>query len=516
MHAAVPTPTPVPQSQLPDSRRWWALCVIGLAQLMILLDSTIVNVALPSMQTQLGMADGDRPWVVTSYTVAFGGLLLLAGRIADHAGHKRVFVAGLLGFAVASAAAGVAPTAQVLFSARAVQGAFAALLAASALALVATTFTDPRERRKAVAVFGALGGAGGSLGVVLGGLLTQWAGWRWCLLVNVPIALLALAGSIWTPRDRARRPSGRVDVAGAVLGCGGLTSVVYGCSRAEALGWTSPYVLGALVGGMALLVAFAWWQTRAATPLLPPRLLRDRRRVAALLAGGALMMGQLCVALFLTYYLQTVLSWSAVASGLGFLPISIVTTTTATQLGTRLLPRFGPRVMMTAGLSLAACGLFQFTLLTPESSYAANVLPALVTFSVGNGASFLAIMTSATANVPAHDSGIASASVNSAQQVGGSIGSAAFNTVAASAAAAFHGGTRAAAVHGFTTAIRVPLAALALAALATAVLAGAGAPGRTSPAIRTNRRSLHTSPNTSPAREPHHVSAGTRSQGPTA
>ncbi|MFE1954328.1 MFS transporter [Streptomyces sp. NPDC059524] len=463
---------PAPIAPTPHPRRWWALSVLGLAQLMILLDSTIVNVALPSLQTELGMSDGDRPWVVTSYTVAFGGLLLLAGRIADHVGRKRVFAIGLGGFALASAAAGLAPTAQALFAARAVQGAFAALLAASALALVATTFTDPRERRRAIALFGALGGAGASLGVVLGGFLTQWFGWRWCLLVNVPIALAALLGTVWTPPDHTRRLTGRIDIAGAVLGCGGLTALVHGCSQAEAHGWTGPTVLGSLIGGTVMLGVFAWWQTRASTPLLPPRLMKDRRRVASLLAGAALMAGQLSVALYLTYYLQTVLDWSAVASGLGFLPISLVTTGTATQLGTRLLPRFGPRVMMTAGLVISACGLFQLTLLTPDSTYAGNVLPALVTFSVGNGGSFLAIMTGVTSDVPEQDSGIASAAVNSAQQVGGSIGSAVFNTVAASVAAAAMGGARAAALEGFTLAIWCPLAALLLAAVATAALAG--------------------------------------------
>ncbi|MFE4015986.1 MFS transporter [Streptomyces sp. NPDC059101] len=216
--SARPTSPPrVPAQQPPPlahARRWWALCVLGLAQLMILLDSTIVSVAMPSLQTELGMAGGDRPWVVTSYTVAFGGLLLLAGRIADHAGRTRVFVSGLVGFAVASAAAGAAPTAQALFAARAVQGTFAALLAASALALVATSFPDPAERRRAIAVFGALGGAGASLGVVLGGVLTQGFGWRWCLLVNVPIALVALLGAAWMPRDRSPRVDGRIDVSG--------------------------------------------------------------------------------------------------------------------------------------------------------------------------------------------------------------------------------------------------------------------------------------------------------------
>ncbi|MFJ6015849.1 MFS transporter [Streptomyces sp. NPDC092952] len=472
-----PHRSPFPPQQ-PYPKRWWALCVLGLAQLMILLDSTIVNVALPSLQTELDMSDGDRPWVVTAYTVAFGGLLLLAGRLADHLGHRRVFAAGLIGFAIASAAAGLAPTAQTLFAARAVQGAFAALLAASALALVATTFTDPGERRRAIAVFGALGGAGASLGVVLGGVLTQWLGWRWCLLVNVPIALAALPGAGWIPADRVRRAGGRIDIAGAVLGCGGLTALVLGCSRAEADGWRSLPVLGTLVGGTLLLTAFAFWQTRATAPLLPPRLMKDRRRVASLVAGGALMTGQLSVSLFLTYYLQTVLGWSALASGLGFLPISLVTTATATQLGTRLLPRLGPRVMMTAGLCLAAAGLLQLALLTPDSGYAADVVPALVTFSVGNGGSFLAIMTGATSGVTAQDAGIASASVNSAQQIGGSIGSAVFNTVAASAAAAFAGSGRAATLHGFTTAMWCPLAALLLAAAVTAGLAGGSHPRR--------------------------------------
>ncbi|MFF9479577.1 MFS transporter [Streptomyces sp. NPDC014733] len=463
------SPLPAAEPSAPHPRRWWALCVLGFAQLMILLDSTIVSVAMPSLQSELHMADGDRPWVVTSYTVAFGGLLLLAGRIADHAGRGRVFVSGLIGFAVASAAAGAAPTAQVLFAARAVQGVFAALLAASALALVSTTFPDPAERRRALAVFGALGGAGASLGVVLGGVLTQWYGWRWCLLVNVPIALAALLGTVWMPRDRSPRAAGRIDVAGAVLGCGGLTALVFGCSRAEAAGWTSPSVLGAL-GGAARVCHRANAASSAAPPLLPPALVRDRGRSSALLAGGALMAAQLSVSLFLTYYLQTVLGWSALAAGLGFLPISLVTTATATQLGTRLLPRLGARVMMTAGLSLAACGLFQLTLLGPVSSYPAQVLPALSTFSVGLGGSFLAIMNGATTGVPPQDSGIASATVNSVQQVGGSIGSAVFNTVAAGAAAAFPGTARAATLHGFTTAVRYPLAVLLLAAVATATL----------------------------------------------
>ncbi|MYW69786.1 MFS transporter [Streptomyces sp. SID8379] len=460
------------ESQPPaHPRRWWGLAVLGLAQLMILLDGTIVNVALPSLQRDLGMADGDRPWVITSYTLAFGGLLLLAGRIADLVGRRRVFLAGLAGFAVASGAGGLAPTAGALFAARAFQGVFAALLAASALALITTTFSDPRERRRAIAVFGALGGTGGALGVTLGGVLTDGLGWRWCLYVNVPIALAALAGSVLMPPDTAPHRRGRLDLPGAILACGGLTALVYAFSAAKRYGWGAAPVLGPLAGGAVLLALFAVRQRRAAEPLLPPRLLRDRARVAALFAGGCLMAAQLSVSLFLTFHLQTVLGWSAARTGLGFLPLSVITTLTATQLGTRLLPRLGARVMMTAGLCIAALGLLRLSLITPDDGYATGVLPALAFFGIGMGTTFLALMTTATAQLPAEDAGIASAALNSAQQVGGSIGSAVFNTAAASAAAGFDGTSRAATLHGFATAAHWPLAGLLIAAVGTGLAA---------------------------------------------
>ncbi|MFJ9174831.1 MFS transporter [Streptomyces sp. NPDC102360] len=452
-------------------RRWWGLAVLGLAQLMILLDATIVNVALPSMQRDLGMSDAARPWAITSYTLAFGGLLLLAGRIADLVGRKRVFLTGLAGFAVASAAGGTAPESGTLFAARALQGVFAALLAASALALITTTFPDLRERRRAIAIFGALGGAGGALGVTLGGVLTQTAGWRWCLYVNVLFAGAALAASVLMPPDTAPRTRGRLDIPGAVLACGGLTLLVYGFSAAENSGWTGRPVVAALSVGLVLLLLFAGWLRKARTPLLPPRLLRDPARVAALVAGACLMAAQLSLSLFLTFHLQTVLGWSAARTGLGFLPLSLITTLTATQLGTRLLPLLGARVMMASGLCVAATGLWWLSRLTVHADYTTGILPGLALFGIGMGATFLALMTTATSHLPPEDSGIASAALNSAQQVGGSIGSAVFNTVAAGAATAFVGPHRTALLHGFTTAVRWPLAGLLLAALGTAVLA---------------------------------------------
>ncbi|MET8472749.1 MFS transporter [Streptomyces sp. NPDC006422] len=475
--AAAPAPPAPP-------RRWWGLAVLGLAQLMILLDGTIVNVALPSMQRDLGMSDAARPWAITSYTLAFGGLLLLAGRIADIVGRKRVFLAGLAGFAVASAAGGAAPGPGALFAARALQGVFAALLAASALALITTTFPDLRERRRAIAIFGALGGAGGALGVTLGGLLTEAAGWRWCLYVNVLFAVAALAGSVLMPPDTAPRATGRLDVPGALLACGGLTLLVYGFSAAEHSGWTGRPVVATLTAGLVLLALFAVWLRRARTPLLPPRLLRDKARVAALVAGAFLMAAQLSLSLFLTFHLQTVLGWSAARTGLGFLPLSLITTLTATQLGTRLLPRLGARTMMTAGLCVAASGLWWLGRLTVHADYATGILPGLALFGIGMGSTFLALMTTATAHLPPEDSGIASAALNSAQQVGGSIGSAVFNTVAAGAAAGFAAPHRTALLHGFTTAVHWPLTGLLLAALGAAVLAGprAAAAPRQSPA----------------------------------
>ncbi len=253
----------------PDPRRWWGLVIIALAQLMVVLDATIVNIALPSAQRDLGMSDGNRQWVITAYTLAFGGLLLLGGRIADLVGRKRTFIIGLIGFAGASALGGAATTSGMLFGARALQGVFAAVLAPSALSLLTTTFTDPKERGKAFGIYGALAGSGSAIGFIAGGLLTEYLNWRWCLYVNIPIAIIAVFGAFALLHDRPGHSGARLDVPGVVLGCGGLVAIVYGFSEAEPRGWTDPLVLGLFAAGVVLLVAFVWWQNRAPAPSSP-------------------------------------------------------------------------------------------------------------------------------------------------------------------------------------------------------------------------------------------------------
>src|SRR5690242_11464192 len=264
-----------------DNRRWWALVVIALAQLMVVLDMTIVNIALPSAQADLNMSDGNRQWVITAYTLAFGGLLLLGGRVADLVGRRTTFVIGLLGFAAASALGGAAAGSGMLFGARALQGAFAALLAPAALSLLATTFTDPKDRGKAFGIFGAIIGAGAAVGLLAGGFLTQYLDWRWCLYVNVPIALVAFAGAWALLPGGGRHPDARLDVPGALLGSAGMLSLVYGFSEAESRDWTDGLVLALLIGGVALLGLFGYWQTRAPVPLLPTTVVRDRQRIGA-------------------------------------------------------------------------------------------------------------------------------------------------------------------------------------------------------------------------------------------
>ncbi|WP_424215934.1 DHA2 family efflux MFS transporter permease subunit (plasmid) [Streptomyces sp. BI20] len=477
-----------------EPHRWWALVVIALAQLMVVLDATIVNIALPSAQRELGMTDGNRQWVITAYTLAFGGLLLLGGRISDLAGRKRTFLIGLVGFAAASALGGAAVNPGMLFGARALQGCFAALLAPSALSLLTTTFTDPAERGKAFGIYGAIAGGGSAIGLISGGLLTEYLNWRWCLYVNVPIALIAVFGGMALIHDRPGHAAGaRLDVLGAVLGCGGLVAVVYGFSEAEALGWTDPLVLGLFAAGLVLLVAFAWWQTRAPHPLLPPRVVRDRNRAGAFATMGLATIGMFGVFLFLTYYLQVTLRYSPVRTGLAFLPMTAAIIIGSTQISARLLQRTAPRNLMVPGMLLATTAMVLLTRLTVDSDYVGHVLPALLILGLGMGLTFMPVFATATADVPPRDAGVTSATVNTAQQIGGSIGTALLNTLAANAAqqyvAARVGTVHDAAerarlldrgmVHGFTHAIWWAAGVMLLAAFVAGLAVTAKAPRHT-------------------------------------
>lgn len=417
-----------------NPRRWTALVFIGLAQLMIILDITIVNIALPSAQRDLDISSADRQWVITAYTLAFGSLLLLGGRIADYAGRRRTFLVGLLGFAGASALGGAAAGFGMLLAARAMQGVFAALLAPAALSLLTVSFTAPRERAKAFGVFGAIAGGGGAVGLVAGGLLTEYLDWRWCLYVNVPIALVAALGWSTLPADERsgshlRR---RADVPGALLAVTGLVAIVYGCSEAESEGWGSRLVVGLLTVGAVLLVSFVLYEARSPRPLLPLRIVADRARGSAYLAVGLSVVAMFGLFLFLTYYMQVVKGYSAVLTGVAFLPLTAGVLVSAGGIATRLLPRVAPRLLMVPGLLTAATGTGWLAFLEAETSYVAGVLPAEILVGLGIGLVMAPSMNYATHGVRPDDSGIASATVNTSQQIGGSIGTALLNTIATS------------------------------------------------------------------------------------
>ncbi|MFF3911472.1 MFS transporter [Streptomyces sp. NPDC001848] len=414
--------------------RWWALGVIALAQLMVVLDATIVNIALPSAQQDLGFDNNGRQWIVTAYSLAFGSLLLLGGRLADLVGRKTTFLIGVVGFAAASALGGAAGGFTMLVVARAIQGLFGALLAPAALSLLTTTFTDAKERAKAFGVYGAVAGSGAAVGLVLGGLLTEYLNWRWTLYVNDVIAVLALVGAITfiTGSAPSRRP--RLDIPGVILVSGGLFGVVYGFANAETHHWSNWMTWGFLAVGGVLLLVFFLWQARAKHPLLPLRVLADRNRGAALSTVLISSAGMFGVFLFLTYYLQSTLGYSPVKNGVAFLPM-VGALMVMAQLATNwLVPKIGPKVIVPIGLLLAAGGMVWLTRLGLHSGYAAHVLPPLLLIGAGLGLSMPAAMSYATLGVQAGDQGVASAAINTTQQVGGSVSTALLNTLATSAA----------------------------------------------------------------------------------
>ena len=484
-----------PVADEPDPHRWWALAVIATAQLMVVLDATIVNIALPSAQRDLHISTGNRQWVITAYTLAFGGLLLLGGRVADLVGRKRTFIIGLIGFAGASAIGGASVGQEMLYLSRALQGVFAALLAPSALSLLTTTFPEGKERAQAFGVFSAIAGGGSAIGLLLGGILTEWLSWRWCLYVNVPIALLAVIGALILLKDRAGTQDAHLDIPGVILGCGGLVAIVYGFSQAESHGWTSTEVLTVLSAGVALLVAFTWWQTRSRGPLLPLHIVRDRNRGGSVIVMALTTIGLFGAFLFLTFFLQNILGYSPIMAGLAFLPLSAGIILGSTQISARLLPVVPPRFLLVPGLLLSAGGMFSLTFIDTHSSYPAHILPGTILLGLGLGLTFLPVISTATSGVEARDSGVTSATVNTAQQVGGSIGTSLLNTIAATATTTYVSGRLATAaregrptaaqrtdilntgtVHGFTVAIAWAAIVLLAAAIIGALLINTESP----------------------------------------
>ncbi|MEA2306379.1 MAG: hypothetical protein QOH43_3659 [Solirubrobacteraceae bacterium] len=476
MHAA-PDPSAAPH----HDRRWLILAVIGIAQLMVVLDVTIVNIALPSAQRDLGFSDDQRQWVITAYALAFGSLLLLGGRIADLFSRKWTFVAGLLGFAGASALGGTAQSFDLLVAARALQGAFGALLAPAALSLLTTTFTDPVERGKAFGIYAGIAGTGGAIGLLLGGALTEVLDWRWCLYVSIAFAVpAAIAGTRLLHHVPATsRP--RLDAPGALTASSGLFALVFGLAHAQSDGWGDPVTLGFLVAGAVLLAALVALERRVAHPLLPLHVLTDRDRGASFIAIATASAGLFGLFLFLTFYLQDTKGFTPLQTGLAFLPISFSIAPTVGIVSTRLLPRTGPRPLVPAGMLSAGLGMVLLTGIGVDTAYATHVLPSLVLIGVGFGLTVAPSFAIATA-VPPQDSGVASGMVNVSQQIGGSIGTALLSTLAASAATGFvtdRGPApdvlRQAAVHGYTTAFWCAAGIFAVGALVCGSLLRPGA-----------------------------------------
>jgi EmrB/QacA subfamily drug resistance transporter len=418
-------------------RRWLILGVIGLAQLMVILDLTVMNIALPSAQRALSFSTADRQWVVTAYTLAFGSLLLVGGRLADILGRKVTFLTGLVGFAGVSAIGGASVNFAMLITARACQGVFAALLVPSALSLLTTTFTDPKDRGRAFGVFGAIAAAGGALGLLLGGALTEYLSWRWCLYVNLIFAGVAFIGGALLLKRQPSPVKPRLDVPGALLVSSGVFCLVYGFSNAATHDWRTPSTYGFLAAGAVLLVLFALWQGRTAHPLLPPRVVLDRNRGGAYLSffiGAAGMFG---IFLFLTYYLQQTLGYSPLVTGIAFLPWSGCLVVMSNLSTIVLMPRLGPKPLVASGMLVSAGGMAWLAQLGQHTGYAAGVLGPILLAGIGLGLIIAPVINTGTFGVAPQDAGVASASVTVGQMLGGSVGTSLLNSIFAGAVASY-------------------------------------------------------------------------------
>jgi EmrB/QacA subfamily drug resistance transporter len=462
--------------------RWLTLAVIGVAQLMVVLDLTVMNVALPSAQRALHFTTADRQWVVTAYTLAFGSLLLVGGRLADLFGRKTTFLVGLLGFAGVSAVGGASVNFAMLVAARACQGAFAALLVPSALSILTTTFTDSKDRARAFGVFGAIATAGGAIGLLIGGVLTEYISWRWTLYVNLVFASVAFVGGALLLERQAAPTKHRFDILGVLLSSTGMFSLVYGFGNAATHSWRNPSTWGFLVAGTALLALFAFWMGRAANPLLPPRVVLKRNRAGAYVAVFFASLCLFATFLFLTYYLQRTLNFSPVRTGLAFLPISASLAVAANLSTIVLMPRLGPRPLVTAGLAAGAGAFAWLAQLGPHTGYAQGLLGPLIVIGVGLGLVIAPSINTGTYGVPPQDAGVASATVTVGQQLGASIGTSLLNTIFASAVASYlvahasagRAASALASAHGYDTAFWWTTAIAACGALVAGLLLRSG------------------------------------------
>ncbi|MFI1646916.1 MDR family MFS transporter [Streptomyces avidinii] len=480
-----PPPGPVPGDgpsvpALPHPRRWWGLAVLALTQLLVLVEAAQFNLLGPQIHAELGLsADGLSP-AFTAYLVALGGLLLLGGHLADLLGARRMLVAGLIGFAVAAALGGAAAGPGMLIASRALEGAFAALLVPAALSLVATGFTDPRERGRAFGIYAAVAAGGSALGVFTGGWLAETLAWRWALWSVVPLAVLALIGALTLLPDRPGRTGARFDGPGVLLGSAGFAALTYGLAGVETAGWAVARSLLLLVGGIALLAAFLWWQTRTSGPLLPAYVLADRSRLASLLV--ILFTGVATVALLpaLGFFAQQIRGEGPAVSGTAHLPLVAAALLTATQVSARLLPRLAPRVLILPGLLVTALGLALLAGVGGAATYATGVLPGMLLTGVGLGLTLVPLYALATAGVSPQHAGGASAAVGAAHHLGQSIGGAVLGTVLVSHLDRVADDTDlfARMLDSYTTTLWCAVGGLLLAALPAALLIRTGAPRR--------------------------------------
>ena len=444
-----------------DPTRWRTLFVVAISQLMIVLDSSIMNIAIPSAKVDLGISDANQQWVITAYTLAFGSLLLLGGRIGDYMGRKKIFLVGLVGFAAASALGGIASTQGLLFASRALQGVFGALLAPAALAIISVTFTVPAERAKAFGVIGAISGGGAAIGLILGGTLTEFFSWRWCLGVNTPIAIVAALLAIKYVRESKAEGNNTYDIPGVFTATAGLFSLTYGFNEAATKGWSSSSTISFLVAAVVLLVIFVVIEMKVANPLMPLRVVTERNRGGSYLGSLVVGAGLFSMFLFLGLYLQVILGYTPLKSGFAFLPFTAGIIVFA-GIASQLLPRVGPRPLMVPGLIAAGAGMLMISRITPETSYTTHVLPALLIMSSGMALVFIPLTSTSLHGVSSHDTGVASAMLNTSQQIGGSLGTALLNTVAATATTTFAAANSQlgdklmpfAMTHGFTVAFK--------------------------------------------------------------